>query len=72
VVGFVPAGVPAPSLPGVRPDDVLDLLGADGSVAVLVFASSMLTATDSPAGTARRSRPAVSSWASRPRLSVRG
>jgi SulP family sulfate permease len=56
VVGFVPAGVPSPSLPAVRSDDVLDLLGAGASVAVLVFASSMLTAT----ALARRDRAPIS------------
>ena len=56
VVGAVPAGVPAPSLPGVRADDVLDLLGAGASVAILVFASSMLTAT----ALARRDREPIS------------
>src|SRR4051794_6498878 len=56
VVGHVPAGVPVPSLPGVRPGDLLDLLGAGASVAVLVFASSMLTAT----ALARRDREPVS------------
>jgi SulP family sulfate permease len=56
VVGEVPAGVPVPSLPGVRSGDLLDLLGAGASVAVLVFASSMLTAT----ALARRDREPVS------------
>jgi sulfate permease, SulP family len=56
VVGQVPAGVPAPSLPGVRSGDLVDLLGAGASVAVLVFASSMLTAT----ALARRDRESVS------------
>jgi SulP family sulfate permease len=56
VVGFVPAGVPAPSLPGVRADDVVDLLAAGGSVALLVFGSSMLTAT----ALGRRDRESVS------------
>jgi SulP family sulfate permease len=56
VVGFVAAGVPAPSLPGVRSDDVVDLLAAGGSVAILVFASSMLTAT----ALARRDREPIS------------
>ena len=56
VVGVVPAGVPAPALPGVRADDVVDLLGAGASVAILVFASSMLTAT----ALARRDREPIS------------
>jgi SulP family sulfate permease len=56
VVGEVPAGIPAPSLPGIRPGDLLDLLGAGASVAVLVFAGSMLTAT----ALARRDREPVS------------
>jgi SulP family sulfate permease len=56
VVGGVPAGVPVPSLPGVRSGDVLNLLGAGASVAVLVFAGSMLTAT----ALARRDRAPVS------------
>jgi sulfate permease, SulP family len=56
VVGEVPAGVPVPSLPGIPPGDLLDLLGAGASVAVLVFASSMLTAT----ALARRNREPVS------------
>jgi SulP family sulfate permease len=56
VVGEVEAGIPTPSLPGVRSGDVLDLLGAGASVAVLVFASSMLTAT----ALARRNRATIS------------
>src|SRR4051794_9162326 len=44
VVGEVPAGIPVPSLPGIHSGDLVDLLGAGASVAVLVFASSMLTA----------------------------
>ena len=56
VVGHVPAGVPTPSLPRVRAGDLLNLLGAGASVAVLVFASSMLTAT----ALARRDREHVS------------
>ena len=56
VVGFVPAGVPVPSLPAVRSDDALDLLAAGASVAILVFASSMLTAT----ALARRDREPIS------------
>jgi sulfate permease, SulP family len=56
VVGAVPAGVPVPGLPGVRAGDVPGLLGAGASVAVLVFASSMLTAT----ALARRDREPVS------------
>ncbi|GAB3308107.1 SulP family inorganic anion transporter [Geodermatophilus aquaeductus] len=56
VVGEVPAGIPAPSLPGIRSGDVVDLLGAGASVAVLVFAGSMLTAT----ALARRDREPVS------------
>jgi sulfate permease, SulP family len=59
VVGSVPAGIPTPSFPLVRSDDVLDLLGAGASVAVLVFASSMLTAT----ALARRDREPVSARA---------
>jgi SulP family sulfate permease len=43
VVGEVPSGVPVPVLPHVAPADVLDLLGAGASVALLVFARSMLT-----------------------------
>lgn len=45
VIGEVPAGIPVPSLPDVIPGDVFDLLGAGASVALLVFASSMLTAS---------------------------
>jgi SulP family sulfate permease len=56
VVGEVPAGVPVPSLPAVRSGDLLSLLGAGASVAVLVFATSMLTAT----ALARRDREPVS------------
>jgi sulfate permease, SulP family len=59
VVGSVPAGLPTPSFPLVRSDDVLDLLGAGASVAVLVFAGSMLTAT----ALARRDRERVSARA---------
>jgi SulP family sulfate permease len=56
VVGDVPAGIPIPSLPRTRSGDVLQLLGAGASVAVLAFASSMLTAT----ALARRDREEVS------------
>ncbi|TFV92959.1 SulP family inorganic anion transporter [Blastococcus sp. CT_GayMR20] len=56
VVGYVPPGVPPPSLPRVRAEDAVDLLAAGGSVALLVFASSMLTAT----ALARRDRETVS------------
>jgi sulfate permease, SulP family len=56
VVGEVEAGIPVPALPGVRSGDVVDLLGAGASMAVLVFASSMLTAT----ALARREHATVS------------
>jgi SulP family sulfate permease len=56
VIGDVPSGVPVPTLPQVTPGDVVDLLGAGASVAVLVFASSMLTA----GALARRDRERVS------------
>jgi sulfate permease, SulP family len=59
VVGSVKAGIPTPSLPRVRSGDVLNLLGAGASVAVLVFAGSMLTAT----ALARRDREQVSARA---------
>jgi sulfate permease, SulP family len=56
VIGDVPSGVPVPTLPRVTPGDVVDLLGAGASVALLVFASSMLTA----GALARRDRERVS------------
>jgi sulfate permease, SulP family len=56
VIGEVPAGIPVPALPRFTPGDVLDLLGAGVSVALLVFASSMLTAS----ALARRDREQVS------------
>jgi sulfate permease, SulP family len=56
VIGEVPAGIPVPSLPDVAPGDVFDLLGAGASVALLVFASSMPTASPLP----RRDREPVS------------
>jgi sulfate permease, SulP family len=56
VIGDVPSGLPVPALPGVAPGDVVDLLGAGASVALLVFASSMLTA----GALARRDRERVS------------
>lgn len=43
VVGEDPSGVPVPALPYIVPADVLDLLGARASVALSVFASSLLT-----------------------------
>ncbi|MDN5931391.1 MAG: STAS domain-containing protein [Pseudonocardia sp.] len=56
VIGEVPSGVPLPSLPSVEAGDVVDLLGAGASIALLVFASSMLTAS----ALARRDREQVS------------
>jgi SulP family sulfate permease len=56
VVGEVTSGVPLPTFPHFAPADVLDLLGAGASVALLVFASSMLTAS----ALARRDREPVS------------
>ena len=44
VVGAVEPGVPAPHLPAVTLDDAGLLLGAGASVALLIFASSILTA----------------------------
>jgi SulP family sulfate permease len=61
VIGTVPSGIPIPSLPDVTTGDVLDLLGAGASVALLAFASSMLTASALPAVTVNRSRVAASS-----------
>ncbi|QJY47986.1 SulP family inorganic anion transporter [Pseudonocardia broussonetiae] len=56
VIGEVDSGIPVPSLPDTAPGDVLDLLGAGASVALLIFASSMLTA----GALARRDRDRVS------------
>jgi SulP family sulfate permease len=56
VIGEVASGIPVPSLPDTTPGDILDLLGAGASVALLVFASSMLTA----GALARRDRDQVS------------
>ena len=56
VIGYVPSGVPVPALPRLSLSDVVDLLGAGASVALLAFASSMLTAS----ALARRDREQVS------------
>jgi SulP family sulfate permease len=56
VIGEVASGIPVPSLPDTTPGDIIDLLGAGASVALLVFASSMLTA----GALARRDRDQVS------------
>ena len=55
VIGEVPSGIPIPALPEFDVHDAVNLLGAGGSVAVLVFASSMLTAD----ALARRDRERV-------------
>ena len=56
VIGEVPSGIPVPAFPRIAPRDVRELLGAGASVALLVFASSMLTAS----ALARRDRERVS------------
>jgi sulfate permease, SulP family len=56
VIGHVPSGIPVPALPRLSLSDVVDLLGAGASVALLAFASSMLTAS----ALARRDREQVS------------
>jgi sulfate permease, SulP family len=56
VIGEVASGIPIPAFPRFAASDVLDLLGAGASVALLVFAGSMLTAT----ALARRDRERVS------------
>jgi SulP family sulfate permease len=56
VMGEVASGIPIPALPRFAPSDVLDLLGAGASVALLVYAGSMLTAS----ALARRDRERVS------------
>jgi SulP family sulfate permease len=56
VIGEVPSGIPVPSLPHFGVGDAVDLLGAGASVALLVFASSMLTAS----ALARRDREPIS------------
>lgn len=44
VLGTVPGGLPVPHLPHVRFDDVVALLGPSASIALLVYAGSVLTA----------------------------
>ena len=44
VVGHVPAGVPAPAFPSLPLADVRSLLGPAASIALLIYASSFLTA----------------------------
>jgi SulP family sulfate permease len=56
VIGAVPRGVPVPHLPAVGAGDIGALLGAGASIALLVFATGVLTA----GGLARRDREDVS------------
>lgn len=44
VLGVITGGIPIPHLPTVRADDIIDLLGPAFSIALLVYAGSVLTA----------------------------